>query len=411
MPDAENGPFDRHALIVGAGIGGLTAALFLARAGWRVTIAEREAMLTEMGAGIQLAPNATRLLARLGLMPDFQDLAVRPSDFVIRGHKGNRLHESTFGAKAEQRFGAPFLVIHRGELQRVLLHHVLKNPAITLRLGLKLTDFREKPEGISGLFEPASGPDERIDAAVLIGADGLWSRARPLSGLPGPSAPQGKTAWRGLIPRAAAPIFAREAKVNLWLGPNGHVVHYPVSGGEQVNVVAIIDEDWLEEGWNAPGDPDQLNQLFRGWGPDLQALISAADGWKRWALIDRASEHRWSRPRLTLLGDAAHPMLPFLAQGASQAIEDGAALAALLATVSNAQDLAKALQRYEGLRLPHTARVQRAARRQGRIYHLDGLMAAARDLTLRLMPEGQLLERFSWIFAHDAEAITGSSPE
>lgn len=406
MPDDDPAsPAARHALIVGAGIGGLATALFLVRAGWRVTIAEREATLHEAGAGLQLSPNATRLLARLGMMADFTDLAVRPQEMVVRKHDGAVLSRPVLGKAAEQRFGAPFLVIHRGDLQNVLRQRAEKSPEIAFRLGHRITDLRETDDQVTGIFETASGETVRIAADLLVGADGLWSRVRPLSGLPQPSQPQGKTAWRGLVPREAAPIFAREAKVNLWLGPSAHLVHYPVSGGEAVNVVAIIDEPWLEEGWNAPGDPDVLTRLFARWDEDARALIAASPGWNRWALIDRAPESRWSRGRVTLLGDAAHAMLPFLAQGASQAIEDGVSLAAHLGAAGNPAPIAGALAQYDRVRIARTARIQSGARSQGRIYHLSGPLAFARDTALRLLPRDAALNRYAWVYAHDAESL------
>lgn len=407
MPE-ETAPFPKgqgHALIAGAGIGGLAAALFLARAGWRVTLAEREQLLVEAGAGLQLSPNATRLLARLGLLADFTDLAVKPLELLIRRQDSAVLARTPLGAWAEAHFGAPFLVLHRGDLQAVLRRHVEKSAAIELRLGMRIVELRERAESISGVFETAAGATQTIEADLLVGADGLWSRVRPLSGLPHPSLPQGKTAWRGLIPREAAPIFAREARVNLWLGPNAHLVHYPVSGGEAVNVVAVIDEAWIDEGWMAPGDPEQLLRLFHGWAAEARGLIAAAPGWNRWALLDRAPESRWSRNRVTLLGDAAHPMLPFLAQGASQAIEDGANLAAQLRSARSGPDIAAALGAYDRARIARSARIQGAARRQGRIFHFTGSLAAARDLAMRLMPAQLPIESYGWIYRHDAEVL------
>ncbi len=393
-----------HCLIAGAGIGGLSAALFIAQAGWRVTIADREAALQEVGAGLQLAPNATRLLDDIGILDDLDDIAVEPAALHIwRGHDGHSIARVELGDKAEKRFGAPFLVAHRADLQNALLRRVEAHPNIELRLGLRLVDLRESETAIAGLFEPASGPEVRIEADLMIGADGLWSRARTLAGLPAPTRYSGRTAWRTLIPREEAPLFAREAEVNLWLGPDAHIVHYPVCGGHEINVVAIIKDDWREEGWSAPGNPDILTSRFRGWSRKARDLIAAAEHWKRWALVDRAPESRWSRPRMTLLGDAAHPMMPFLAQGASQAIEDGAALATLLRGVSDgASSLPAALQRYDALRIPRSARVQKEARKQGNIYHLDGLRARIRDSALKLLPGDAALLRFAWVFAHDA---------
>lgn len=393
-----------HCLIAGAGIGGLAAALFIADAGWRVTICDREPVLQEVGAGLQLAPNSSRLLADIGILDDLDDIAVEPAAIQIwRAEDGKAMSRAELGRKAATRFGAPFIVVHRADLQNALLKRAETHPAIELRLGLRLADIRENDTAIAALFESADGAEIRLEADLLIGADGLWSRARTLAGLPAPTRYSGKTAWRTLIPREEAPLFAREADVNLWMGPNAHLVHYPVCGGREINVVAIIEDEWREEGWSAPGSPDILASHFRHWTRKARDLIGAADHWKRWALVDRAPEGRWSRARMTLLGDAAHPMMPFLAQGASQAIEDAAALAALLRPLgAGSTGLAQTLRRYDALRIPRTARIQKEARRQGGLYHLDGIKARLRDSALQMLPGDTLLHRFSWVFDHDA---------
>lgn len=404
QPNDDLFPAPPHCLIAGAGIGGLAAALFIAQAGWRVTVCDREAALQEVGAGIQLAPNATRLLADIGIVQDLDDIAVEPAGIrVWRSGDGRPMLRTVLGAKATQRFGAPFLVAHRADVQNALIRRVEAHPLIELRLGLRLVDIREGEATIAGLFEVAEGVEVRIEADLLVGADGLWSRARTLAGLPAPTRYSGRTAWRTLIPREEAPLFAREADVNLWMGPHAHLVHYPVCGGHEINVVAIIEDDWREEGWSAPGHPDILASRFRGWNSKARDLIAAADQWKRWALVDRAPESRWSRARMTLLGDAAHPMMPFIAQGASQAIEDAATLAALLRPVrEGTAQIAPTLKRYDALRIPRSARVQKEARRQGTIYHLDGLKARLRDTALSLLPGETLLHRFNWLYSFDA---------
>ena len=406
MPDTEQTPsLDRYCLIAGGGIGGLSAALFLAEAGWHVTLCDRETSLQEVGAGLQLSPNATRLLEPLGLLDDLDDIAVEPNRLIVhRGQDGSVLKDTSFGPNAVKRFGAPFLVVHRGDLHHALLKRVKSHPAITLRLGMRLSDIRTEPHAITGLFETPSGDIERISADLLIGADGLWSRARALTGLPAPSRYSGKTAWRTLIPREQAPLFAREAEVHLWLGPDAHLVHYPVRGGREINVVAIIEDNWREEGWSSPGSTDVITARFRSWNQKARDLIHAAQSWNRWALLDRAPESHWSRPRMTLLGDAAHPMMPFLAQGASQAIEDAFVLGEVLKSVRGGAMLQSALARYETIRIRRTARIQNAAQRQAKIYHLDGPMARIRDVAMRVTSGDMLLSRYDWIYGHKAEA-------
>lgn len=395
-------PDGPHCLIAGAGIGGLTAALFMAKAGWRVTIAEREPLLSEVGAGLQLSPNATRLLADIGILRDLDGIAVAPSTLRVWGGLGGKvLNHAELGPKAAREFGAPFLVVHRADLQNALARRARENPAISILLGYRLADFREHEGGVTGIFETSSGL-ARIEADFLVGADGIWSRARALAGLPGPTRYSGKTAWRTLIPREQAPLFAREAEVNLWMGPRGHLVHYPVCGGREINVVAIIEDDWREEGWSAQGEANRLAIQFRHWHRQARDLIAAAESWKRWALCDRPPESRWSRARMTLLGDAAHPMMPFLAQGAGQAIEDAAALAACLPAGG---DVTRALPRYDLARIRRTARIQKEARRQATIYHLDGIAARMRDAAISLLPGEMLLTRYRWIFEADARNL------
>lgn len=393
----------RHVLIAGGGIGGLTAALLFARRGWRVTICDREQELREVGAGLQLSPNASRLLYALGLKDALAGPATKPDELIIhRGRDGAVLNRARLGLMAEGRYGAPFLSIHRGDLHRLLLNETQRHASIALHLGHALSDIRMSDEAVTGIFETSGHSGQRIEADVLVGADGLWSRARALAGLPSPSLTSGKSAWRTLIPRDEAPIFAREINTNLWMGESAHVVHYPVCGGEMINVVAITEDHWPHEGWNGDGDPDLLRMRFADWAPRLRELITAAPHWKRWTLLDRAPESRWSRGRMTLLGDAAHPMMPFLAQGASQAIEDSAALVSELETAYASASITAALKRYDARRIPRTARIQRVSRQQGKIYHLAGPLATARDLAISAIPSALLLGRYSWIYGHDS---------
>lgn len=398
-------PSPKRALIVGAGIGGLSAALFLARAGWSVTLAEREPLLNEVGAGLQLSPNVTRLLAPLGLLDDLEGIAVKPGALRIwNGTRGEPLSRAPLGKSAMARYGAPFLVVHRGDLQTALARRAKAQAAIDLRLGLAVESISESEDTVTARFRLADGGEETHAADILVAADGVWSKSRGLLGMPSATRYSGKTAWRSLVPREQAPLFAREAEVNLWLGPRGHLVHYPVCGGREINIVAIIEDSWREENWSAPGDPVQIEARFLGWHRKARDLVGSAETWKRWALCDRPADARWSSRRTTLLGDAAHPMMPFLAQGAGQAIEDGAALAALLRDAQTPDGIAAALNAYQAIRLPRSARVQSEARRQALIYHLEGIPARLRDAALGLLPAGVLLKRYSWLFDHDASA-------
>jgi salicylate hydroxylase len=214
-----------------------------------------------------------------------------------------------------------------------------------------------------------------------------------------------RTAWRALIPEAGVPRLFHAPETNLWLAPKNHLVHYPLRGGGMVNVVAIVEAPKAgagqdDAGWNAPGDPQVINRHFAGWTPEVRALIAAAPDWRVWPLHDRRPLMRWSKGSITLLGDAAHPMLPFLAQGASQAIEDAAALASVLG--DDVSDLPSALHRYAAIRARRAATVQNQSRRQGRIYHLSGLAAVARDLAIRTLGPDGLMARYDWVYGHKA---------
>ncbi len=381
--------------LVGAGIGGLSAALFLAQAGWRVRLFERELALSEVGAGLQLSPNATRLLRHINILDAVSKVACEPQALGVRaGTSGRVLVRNAMGDALRARYGAPFLTLHRGDLQRALFEAVRAHPAIDCVFGhrlIEVSDFDSQPRAV---FETEQGPVS-AQFAALIGADGVWSRARTLIGLPGPNIYSGKTAWRARVLRDDAPAFARINEVALWLGPGAHLVHYPVRGGAEINIVAIIAQEWREPVWSAPGERAELLARFAGWAPQARDLLAAAPGFLRWALCARSPEAFWSRGAMALLGDAAHPMLPFLAQGAGSAIEDGDELARHLRP---GREVAPALRSYAQARLPRTVRLQHAARRQSMIYHLRGPAAFARDTAFSLLPEGALFRTFDWIY-------------
>lgn len=385
----------RSIAIAGAGIGGLTAALALAKAGFAVTLLERAEVLEEAGAGVQLAANATRCLKALGVYERVAEQAVFPTAFaVLDGRRGTRLAGGPMGAAAEARFGGPFLVIHRADLQSALLDAVREVPSITLRLGHTLENFTQDSTGVTLKLRNADGA-ATLAAEALIGADGLRSVVR------GALQPQAKpsfrhrAAWRATVPVEALPTRLTDKVTRLWLGPGAHLVTYPVQAGRAINLVAVTPDEREVHGWSEAGGRDELLADYRGWCPDARALLDAPERWLRWALFDLDPLTRWGDGAVTLLGDAAHAMPPFLAQGAAQAIEDAVVLARELA---DAPDLPAALRRYEAARVPRTARVQRAARGMDRIYHLGGAARLARDLVMRVQPESAVLERYRWIY-------------
>jgi salicylate hydroxylase len=387
----------RTILIAGAGIGGLALALCLARRGFHSQLLEQAERLEEIGAGIQLSPNATRILLDLGLQAGLERVVVAPEAIrVMRGRTGTELARAALGREAEFRYGAPYWVVHRGDLQAVLVEAVRSNPGIDLRLGTKVEHFAEGADGVTvRLRAPSAAVEEH--GIALVGADGIWSSVREqLGGLPAPQF-RNRSAWRALVPADAVAPEQRHPVTTLWLGPDAHLVHYPVRAGKMLNIVAVVEDTWRSPGWDAPAGSGEIAARFSGWAREARSLIAAAqDAWSKWALYDSPPVRRWGRGRVVLLGDAAHPTLPFLAQGGAMAIEDASVLAAALARTPD--DPASAFRIYQRLRQPRIARVVREARRNGWIYHLAGPAALARDLALRTMGGEGLLASHDWLY-------------
>ena len=396
----------RHAIIAGAGIGGLAAAVALSRAGWRVSLLERAKALEEAGAGIQLAPNATGVLNELGLLDFVMQVATTPENLRLRrASDGTELARFPLGVIAEARWGAPYAVIHRADLQGVLLERCATDPNVTLATGATVTGFADHAEGIEVAVLQEEGT-RRIEGDLLIGADGLRSTIRGLLGLGKADAPiwSGRTAWRALVPMQQAPAEVRRLETTLWIGPKAHLVHYPLREGELINIVAITEDDWRGEEaqdlWAISGEHAEVSPRFASWHGDARRLVRAAPSWKRWPLFDRQPIRRWTYGRVVLLGDAAHPMLPFFAQGAAQAIEDAGALGRAFKRIP---DIPEALSAYERARIARAGAVVVASRRQGTIYHMSGLLALARDLTMTSLSQHMLMSRLDWLYNYKGQ--------
>ena len=391
-------PSSRTVIIAGAGIGGLTAALALARSGFRALILEQAERLEETGAGIQLSPNATRILIDIGLAGRLRPHIVALAAIrVLGGRSGREIVRIPLGEGATQRYGAPYWAIHRGDLQAALSDAAAQDLNIVLRLGMSMEDFATHPHGVTVSARGATGLWTEHGHA-LIAADGLWSAARARIASKAPPRFAGRTAWRALVPAAQlAPEF-REPLVHLWLGRDAHLVHYPVKGGKLINVVVITADDWSGPGWSEPASRvDLLARLSsRWWAPQAYSVFRAPDAWLKWALYEIEPLWSFAKGAAALLGDAAHAMLPFLAQGAAMAIEDAAVAAQCLARMPD--DPGSAWESYSAIRRSRTRKVQRLAARNGKRYHRAAAAAMLRDTAMRLLGSERLLQNYDWLY-------------
>ncbi|MDQ3402579.1 MAG: FAD-dependent monooxygenase [Actinomycetota bacterium] len=388
--------------VVGGGIGGLAAAAFLHRAGLSSVVYEQASALKEVGAGIVLAPNAVRLLRRLGAMDRLGDRAV-PLDVgweFRRWEDGQVLSAENLADSCERLYGERTYTAHRADLADAIASAI---PSGVVRLGKRCTTVAIR--GDSAVLTFTDGTS--VEADVVIGADGVHSTVRGAITEPSRATYSGICAFRGIVPADRAPEFARRRAQVLWIGPGRHLVHYPISSGTAINLVAFAPAgDYTVESWSATATVDEFLAEFAEWDPRLRDLIEGAGTPGRWALLDRAPLDRWSHGPVTLLGDAAHPMFPFFAQGAAQSIEDAATLARCLA--EDTQDLARALRRYESLRIGRTTRLQQISHARAHVNHLpDGPEQEARDASLA---EADPLVANGWIYAHDAEEPAVNAP-
>jgi salicylate hydroxylase len=392
----------RTIFIAGAGIGGLTASLALAKQGFRVVILEKAERLEEAGAGLQLSPNASRVLIDLGLQPRLAARAVTPDAIsIMSARSGGEVVRLPLGEAATARAGAPYWVVHRADLQSALQAQVNDNPDIELRLGCQFEDVVRHAKGLTVVQRSGMRRREEL-ALALIGADGIWSTVRHHTFPQTQPQFSGLIAWRGTLEATQLPREYTSRRVQLWMGPNAHLVAYPISGAREINIVAAVPGTWNRTGWSAPGEPNEIRNVFASstWPGPARMMIGAVDDWRKWALFTVPEGGEWTDGAIALLGDAAHAMLPFAAQGAGMAIEDAAALAHCLSrgVGESAGGVPAALKRYARLRRSRVARVQRFARQAGRIYHLSGPEAFARDLAIKAIGARRMLARQDWIY-------------
>ena len=390
--------------IIGGGIGGLSAALHLLHAGFDVHVYEQARAIGEIGAGIQISPNASRLLHRLGLAQPMAETGVKPLfRHQRRWEDGRTLARGPLGPEAEQRFGAPYYNFHRADLIAILAAAV---PPERLHVGHRLVSLTDHGDRVAARF--ADG--KPVTSDLLIGADGIHSVVR--SAMLGPEAPTftGCVAYRGLVPVERIRHLHIPVEAQNWMGPGQHLVQYYVAAQRLMNVVCIIEQDtWTGESWTDPGDVEDVLAAYAGWHPSVTTLIGAMDETFKWALFDRPPLERWSLGRVTLLGDSCHAMLPMMAQGAAQSIEDGATLAACLRGVA-ARDVPTALLHYQTLRLPRASRLQAMSRANKTNFHLpDGPAQQERDAKMSGGTTDWAAGSTAWLYDHDASVLPAAA--
>ncbi len=383
-------------LIVGGGIGGLAAALACSRASLGIELFESATIFAEVGAGIQLGPNVVKVLNTWGLEQAVAAVAAFPDRLQVRSAaSGRELGVLRLGARTVERYGASYATIHRADLHALLLAELKKNGAVQLHLGTEVVAFGETDHGVT--LQTAN--ECQVSADLLLGADGVWSRVRQQLLNDGTPVATGHLAYRALVLQSSLPANLRSQRITVWLGPQLHVVQYPVRGGEWLNVVAVVEGHMLGdiEYWDHSANVFKLLRSMAQTCAPLHDLIQAIDLWRLWGLSIRPpmkGPQEFGRGRVALLGDAAHPMLPYLAQGAGMAIEDAQALAQVLGDAG--LSVSDALRHYADARWQRNARVQARAIRNGKIFHATGLVRWGRDAAIKLL--GERLLDVDWLY-------------
>ncbi len=384
-------------LIAGGGIGGLATAIALAMTGRKCLVLEKRAQSAEDGAGIQIGPNGVHVLRALGVAGRLASVASRPDCLqVMDGGSGQPIVQIPLGGTIAQRHGAPYWTLHRQDLHAALDSKAQAEPLITVKRSATVKRVDNGPHSVTITLEDGSS----VKGAALIAADGLWSSIRSTAFGAERARYSGKRAFRAIVPINAVPNAVREATLalgntHIWLRPGLHAVHYPVRNGRELAVVLIVSDTDQCQGWSQDISASALASMVEGLPTALQTLFSAVSRWRSWPLMKAPHLKSWTDHRIALLGDAAHPVLPFLAQGAVLALEDAVVLADC---ISAEPDVQMALKKYEFLRRPRTERVARASMRNGTIYQLRQPMAALRNAALKRAPPAKLLSQYDWIY-------------
>jgi 2-polyprenyl-6-methoxyphenol hydroxylase-like FAD-dependent oxidoreductase len=384
---------EKPILVAGGGIGGLATALALAKKGAHVRVLEQSPQFAEIGAGIQLGPNVFRMFEWLGVTDEIARLAVYPEYLILRDCvTANEVTKIPIDNAFRDRFKYPYALIHRADLHAVLLAACQKSNLIALHTSQKVSTLKEQGDQVTVKTEQGT----EFKGTALIGADGIWSTIRQILIGDGKPRVSGHICYRAVLPTKEMPEALRLQAMMLWAGEKTHLVHYPLRSGELFNLVAVFHSSRYEEGWDSYGDPKELHDRFAGTCAQVKEVLAKIESWRMWVLCDREPIRDWCRGRVALLGDAAHPMLQYLAQGACMAIEDAVVLANKLDKAKG--DVAGALLAYRDARYIRTGRVQLTARLYGEVYHASGATRDVRNATLAPRTAQQAFEAMAWLY-------------